>query len=113
MAPILTARRHPWPRDGRRAIRLQRSLRPRLRIGGSPVRVRLVAGADIAYDPRRDRLLAAILDFRLPGLEVVAAATRWVLALCRGYRLPEPTRLADRFVGRALRGGARRPERGR
>jgi deoxyribonuclease V len=227
MATILTARRHPWPRDATRAIRLQRSLRPHLRIGGSPAAVRLVAGADIAYDPRRDRLLAAILVFRLPGLELVAAsqvarkvrfpyvpgllsfreapplleawdrlatkpdllicdgqgiahprglglashiglltgvptigcaksrlvgvhdevgstrgdrtplrhegrvvgavvrtrsgvrplfvspghligvpaATRWVLKLCRGYRLPEPTRLADQFVGRALRGG--------
>jgi deoxyribonuclease V len=227
MPPIVRARRHPWPRDAKRAIRLQRSLHPRLRIGGSPAGVRLVAGADIAYDPRRDRLLAAILVFRLPGLELVEtsqvarkvrfpyvpgllsfreapplleawdrlaakpellicdgqgiahprrlglashlglligvptigcaksrlvgvhdevgsqrgdrtplrhegrilgavvrtrsrvrplyvspghligipAATRWVLRLCRGYRLPEPTRLADQFVGHALRGG--------
>jgi deoxyribonuclease V len=226
MPPILTARRHPWPRDARRAIRLQRSLRPRLRIRGSPAAVRLVAGADIAYDPEHDRLLAAILVFRLPGLDLVEtsqvvrpvrfpyvpgllsfrespalldawerltarpdlllcdgqgiahprglglashlglltsvptigcaksrlvgehgvvgprrgdrvplthegkvvgavvrtrsnvrplyvspghligipAATRWVLRLCRGFRLPEPTRLADRFVGQALRG---------
>jgi deoxyribonuclease V len=35
----------------------------------------------------------------------IPAATRWVLELCRGYRLPEPTRLADQFVGRALRSG--------
>jgi len=226
MPPILAADRHPWPRDARRAIRLQARLRPRLRIRGSPSAVRLVAGADIAYDPKRDLLLAAILVFRLPGLDLVAssqvvrpirfpyvpgllsfreapalleawsrlalrpdllicdgqgiahprglglashlgllmrvptigcaksrlvgehdavgprrgdrtplildgrvvgavvrtrsnvrplyvspghligipAATRWVLALCRGYRLPEPTRLADRLVGRALRG---------
>lgn len=33
----------------------------------------------------------------------IPAATRWVLRLCRGYRLPEPTRLADRFVGSVLR----------
>ena len=28
------------------------------------------------------------------------AAVHWVLACCRGYRLPEPTRLADRVAGR-------------
>jgi deoxyribonuclease V len=227
MPMILPARRHPWPRDAQRAIGLQRRLRPQLRIGGSPAAVRRVAGADIAYDPRQDRLVAAILVFRLPGLDLVEtsriarkvrfpyvpgllsfreappllaawdrlkrkpdllicdgqgiahprglglashlglltgvatigcaksrlvgthdavgssrgdrtplrhegrvvgavvrtrsrvrplyvspghligipAATRWVLKLCRGYRLPEPTRLADQFVGRTLRGG--------
>src|SRR6266481_813462 len=71
MPPILTARRHPWPRDAQRAIRLQQRLRPCLRIGGSPAAVRRVAGADIAYEPRQDRLVAAILVFRLPGLDLV------------------------------------------
>jgi deoxyribonuclease V len=33
----------------------------------------------------------------------LAAAERWVLACARGYRLPEPTRLADRLAGVAKR----------
>lgn len=35
-----------------------------------------------------------------PGHRVgIDAAADWVLRLCRGYRLPEPTRLADRLAG--------------
>ncbi len=34
------------------------------------------------------------------------AAERWVLRCARGYRLPEPTRLADRLAGEAKRGGS-------
>jgi deoxyribonuclease V len=33
------------------------------------------------------------------------AAERWVLRCARGYRLPEPTRLADRLAGEAKRTG--------
>ncbi len=32
----------------------------------------------------------------------LAQAVRWVLECCRGYRLPEPTRLAHQAAGRAL-----------
>lgn len=35
----------------------------------------------------------------------LAAAERWVLRCARGYRLPEPTRLADRLAGEAKRAG--------
>lgn len=36
-----------------------------------------------------------------PGHHVSMASTiELVLACCRGYRLPEPTRLADRLVSR-------------
>lgn len=33
----------------------------------------------------------------------LAAAERWALACARGYRVPEPTRLADRLAGEAKR----------
>lgn len=33
----------------------------------------------------------------------LAAAERWTLACARGYRVPEPTRLADRLAGEAKR----------
>lgn len=65
--------RHPWPRGVRQAMALQEGLRGRLLIGGSPRRIRLVAGADVAYDPRRNRMVAAVLVFRLPGMDLVEA----------------------------------------
>lgn len=37
------------------------------------------------------------------------AAERWVLRCARGFRLPEPTRLADRLAGDAKRAGVPRP----
>ena len=33
----------------------------------------------------------------------LASAIKWTLALCRGYRLPEPTRLAHRAAGGGLK----------
>jgi len=36
-----------------------------------------------------------------------ASSVRWLLAMGRGFRLPEPTRLADRLVARAKRGRGR------
>ena len=72
--------------------------------------------------PRRGDRAALVLDGRVVGAVVrtrdgvrplyvspghrvgVAAAVRWVLACGGGYRLPEPTRQADRLVGRLARG---------
>jgi deoxyribonuclease V len=43
--------------------------------------------------------------FVSPGHKLdVASATRWVLASCRGYRVPEPTRQAHLFVNELRRG---------
>ena len=41
-----------------------------------------------------------------------ASSVRWVLATGAGYRLPEPTRLADRLVARCKRESAAAPRRG-
>jgi deoxyribonuclease V len=54
---------------------MQSRLRSRLRIGGSPRRVRVVAGADVAYDPRAGVLYAAALAFSFPALEPLEAAS--------------------------------------
>ena len=44
--------------------------------------------------------------FVSPGHRMsLAAASAWTLACCAGRRLPEPTRLADRLVGRLARAG--------
>lgn len=73
-APVpLGGLRHRWPRTVRAAVALQKTLRSRVRAVGGPHRVRLVAGADLAYDPRRDVLYAAILVYRYPDLELVEA----------------------------------------
>jgi deoxyribonuclease V len=45
--------------------------------------------------------------FVSPGHKVdVASSTRWVLASCRGYRVPEPTRQAHLYVNELRRGEA-------
>ncbi len=68
---VPTGLRHPWPRSARTARALQDRLRPLLRIGGGPRRVRRVAGADLSYDAGRNRLYAAVLVFSYPALDLV------------------------------------------
>ena len=66
--------RHRWPRSPRQAIHLQERLRARLRIGGGPRRVRVVAGADVAYDLHTGLLHAAVLNYSFPDLELFETA---------------------------------------
>ena len=63
--------KHSWPRTARPAMALQERLRGRISIGDHLGAVRRVAGADIAYDPSRDRLYAAVLVFSFPSLEPI------------------------------------------
>ena len=63
-----------WPLTFDRARALQEELRSRVKLTGGPRRVRLVAGADLAY--RRDgRAWAAVALVRLPDCSVVEVAT--------------------------------------
>ncbi len=57
-----------WPRTARAAIAIQDRLRERIRAGGRAGRVRLIAGADVAYDTKNDRLFAAVLVYSYPDL---------------------------------------------
>lgn len=57
-----------WPRSARAAIAIQNRLRTRIRTGGQALRVRLVAGADVAYNTKTDRLFAAVLVYSYPDL---------------------------------------------
>jgi deoxyribonuclease V len=44
--------------------------------------------------------------FVSPGHRIdLESAVRWVLAACRRYRLPEPTRLAHLYVNEVRTGG--------
>lgn len=65
---------HRWPSTVAEARRLQLRLRRRLRGGGGPRQVRLVAGADCAFSSDGRTLWAGIVVVRLPGLEPVAEA---------------------------------------
>jgi deoxyribonuclease V len=62
---------------------LQSRLASRLVIRGGPRRVRLVAGADVAFATGGDRLAAAVVVLRFPDLEVVETS-----AVCRRVTFP-------------------------
>ncbi len=53
---------------------LQRQLKERLILTPPKKAIRLVAGADCAFQPDSDRLVAAVVLMRLPGLEIVETA---------------------------------------
>ena len=71
MPPVRTRR---WPSTIPEARRVQLRLRRRLRVGGGPRQVRLVAGADCAFSSDGRTMWAAIAVVQLPGLEPVAHA---------------------------------------
>jgi deoxyribonuclease V len=66
---------HPWDVTPAEARRLQDTLRPRLRLADECRPTRLVAGADIALDPRAKLGYAAVVVCALPGLAEVERAT--------------------------------------
>jgi len=61
---------HSWRLTPKRGIALQSELRAQLI--DCPIRPwpRLIAGADIAYSKKTNQLVAAVILFRLPGMEV-------------------------------------------
>ena len=71
------AHQQRWNLTPRAAVALQRRLAENVAtklerpLPGHP----LVAGADISYDQRSDRLFAAVIILQLPGLEVVEQST--------------------------------------
>jgi deoxyribonuclease V len=74
---ILGRLRHSWPRTLAEARALQERLRARARQSGGPRRVRLVAGADLAYRADGRRAWAAVVVVAWPeldGVETVTAA---------------------------------------
>jgi deoxyribonuclease V len=54
---------------------IQERLRARVRIAGAPRRVRLVAGADLAYRADGGRAWAAVVLLAVPGPEIIETAT--------------------------------------
>ena len=71
-----------------RARLLQERLRKRLQLGGGPRRVRVVAGADLAYRRDGSRAWAAVVLFSVPDgrvIEVTTAAGRPRFPYVPGY----------------------------
>ncbi len=65
---------HPWRVSFHEAVEIQNSLRPRLRLApfeGSP---RFVAGTDVAYSARTQRMYAAVVVLAAPSLAVAEVA---------------------------------------
>jgi deoxyribonuclease V len=71
---VLARDLHPWRVSFHEAVEIQNALRPRLRVTpfeGSP---RFVAGTDVAYSARTQRMFAAVVVLALPSLTVVEVA---------------------------------------
>lgn len=66
---------HPWHLTPREAVALQRELASRVRRSGSPRDVRLIAGADVAFDRAHGRAAGAVVALEYPSLEVVESVT--------------------------------------
>lgn len=64
-----------WPRTVAEAQRVQARLRRRLREGGGPRRVRLVAGTDCAFSRDGRKIFAGIVVVALPDLAPVASVS--------------------------------------
>jgi len=73
MSATVDARR--WPRTVAEARALQERLAARVRLGGGPRRVRLIAGADLAYRADGRWAWAAVVLLAWPELVVVESAT--------------------------------------
>ena len=69
------ARQNRWDLPVEEALCLQRRLAAAVDTSARLGRVRLVAGADAAYHPDGERLVAAVVVVALQGLEVVEEAT--------------------------------------
>jgi len=68
MRPVLRTR---WNLTPREAIRLQERLRDRVVLEDRFDRIRLVAGADLAFDPETNEAVAGVIVYRFPELTEV------------------------------------------
>lgn len=69
-------RHHRWPTTYRQAVAIQSRLRGRLVRTGPLRRPRLVAGADVAYSKKTDRVYAGVVVLRYPEMETLVLAAK-------------------------------------
>jgi deoxyribonuclease V len=71
-------RLHSWRVAPREAVQIQLRLRERLELADRLPRVRVVAGADLAFDLARNRAIAGTVIYRFPEMQEIERA--WVAA---------------------------------
>jgi len=64
-------RLHRWRVTPREAARIQLRIRERLELTDRLPRIRCVAGADLAYDAKRNRAIAGVVIYRYPEMEEI------------------------------------------
>jgi deoxyribonuclease V len=62
---------HDWSLSPKEAIELQKTLAAQVRIEPLPSGLEIIGAADIAYSRRTDLLIAVILSFKWPGLDLI------------------------------------------
>lgn len=62
---------HSWELSPKEAIDLQKTLAERVLIQPLPARLKIVGAEDISYSKHSDLLMAVILTFKWPGLELL------------------------------------------
>jgi deoxyribonuclease V len=86
MTVMRTRSLHPWRVSYAEALAIQRRLRGRVRRAPLPARVRLVAGADVAYSRPTHRMYASVVVCELPSLRVAEAT--WAVRRARFPYIP-------------------------
>ncbi len=66
-----------WDLTPREAMRLQERLRERVILEDRYDEIRLVAGADLAFEPQTDEAVAGVIVYRFPGMEEVERRHAW------------------------------------
>ncbi|MGH9728873.1 MAG: deoxyribonuclease V [Candidatus Acidiferrales bacterium] len=64
-------RLHGWRVTPREAARIQLRIRERVELADRLPRIRVVAGADLAYDMARNRAIAGVVVYRYPEMEEI------------------------------------------
>jgi deoxyribonuclease V len=67
----LVNRLHSWDVTYQEAVSIQNELRRKVRFGPLKRKVHTVAGADVAYDKKTNRILAAFVVLSFPSLELL------------------------------------------
>lgn len=69
-------RLHRWRVTPREAARIQVRIRERLELADRLPRIRCIAGADLAYDAKRNRAIAGVVVYRYPEMEEIERVWR-------------------------------------
>jgi len=62
---------HSWNLSPKEAIALQKALAAQVRIEPLPTRLKIIGAADISYSKNSNLLIAVIVSFRWPGLDLL------------------------------------------